>query len=75
MESGPGSSLKRSAEAITEKYYWSQSLQEVTLEVEVGHCKAADVMVEISATRLTVKRSQETLLVGKLHEKILPEEG
>ena len=26
-------------EAITEKYYWSQSLQEVTVEVEVGDCK------------------------------------
>ena len=28
------------AKAITDKYYWSQSLQEVTMEVEVGDCKA-----------------------------------
>lgn len=61
--------------AITDKYYWSQSLQELTVEVEVGTCKASDVKVEISATRLTVARGTEVLLMGKLHEKVLPEES
>lgn len=61
--------------AITDKYYWSQSLQEVTMEVEVGDCKASQVKVEITATRLTVKRGEETQLMGKLHEKVLPEES
>lgn len=28
------------SKAITDKYYWSQSLQELTVEVEVGTCKA-----------------------------------
>eukprot|EP00434_Breviolum_minutum_P014598 symbB.v1.2.012870.t1/scaffold875.1/size155714/19 len=61
--------------AITDKYYWSQSLQELTLEIEVGVCKASEIKVDVTATRLTVTKGTEVLLLGKLHEKVLPEES
>jgi len=61
--------------AITDKYYWSQSLQELTLEIEVGACKASEIKVDVTATRLTVTKGTEVLLLGKLHEKVLPEES
>eukprot|EP00931_Biecheleriopsis_adriatica_P088746 TRINITY_DN62996_c0_g1_i1.p1 TRINITY_DN62996_c0_g1~~TRINITY_DN62996_c0_g1_i1.p1 ORF type:complete len:344 (+),score=98.27 TRINITY_DN62996_c0_g1_i1:48-1079(+) len=60
--------------AITDKYYWSQSLQEVTVEVTMEPCKASDVDVDITATRLCIKRQGETVLEGKLHEKVATED-
>lgn len=39
------------SKAITDKYYWSQSLQELTLEIEVGVCKASEIKVDVTATR------------------------
>ncbi|CAE8682931.1 unnamed protein product [Polarella glacialis] len=61
--------------AATDKYYWSQSLSELTLEVDVGEpCKAADVKVDITATRLSVKYNGKSILEGKLHEKVSTEE-
>lgn len=60
--------------AITDKYYWSQSLQEVTLEVEVDECRAKDVKLDITATRLSIKCKGKVVLEGKLHEKVNTEE-
>lgn len=57
--------------AVTDKYYWSQSLSEVTVETEVdADSKASDVQVDITATRLSVKSRGRTVLEGKLHEKV-----
>merc|ERR1712032_331425 len=57
--------------AVTDKYHWSQSISEVTVEVEVKQpCRAADLDVELTATRLTCKRMGEIVLQGKLHEKV-----
>ncbi|CAK0890488.1 unnamed protein product [Prorocentrum cordatum] len=60
--------------AATDKYYWSQSLREVTVEVEVGECTAKDIQVDLTATRLCVKCKGSTVLEGKLHEKVVTEE-
>jgi len=60
--------------AVTDKYYWSQSLAEVTVEVTVETCKVADLEVDISATRLSVKCKGSIVLEGKLHEKIALED-
>lgn len=60
--------------AITDKYYWSQSLEEVTMEVEVEECRAKDMQVNITATRLSIKCKGKTVLEGKLHEKVNTEE-
>merc|ERR1719189_2589696 len=60
--------------AITDKYYWSQSLQELTLEVEVQECSARDVKVDVTATRLSIKCKGNVVLEGKLHEKVNTEE-
>lgn len=60
--------------AATDKYYWSQSLREVTVEIEVGECTAKDIQVDITATRLCVKCKGGTVLEGKLHEKVVTEE-
>merc|ERR1719336_2662164 len=61
--------------AITEKYHWSQSLREVTLEVEIPEeCRAKDIQVDVTATRLCIKFKGKTMLEGKLHEKVTVEE-
>lgn len=60
--------------AVTDKYYWSQSIRDLTIEVEVEECKAKDVQVTVTATRLSVKCKGQTVLEGKLHEKVNTEE-
>eukprot|EP00930_Biecheleria_cincta_P067963 TRINITY_DN5495_c0_g1_i1.p1 TRINITY_DN5495_c0_g1~~TRINITY_DN5495_c0_g1_i1.p1 ORF type:complete len:366 (-),score=88.52 TRINITY_DN5495_c0_g1_i1:56-1153(-) len=62
--------------AVTDKYYWSQSLSEVTVETAVdADSKAADVQVDITATRLSVKSRGRTVLEGKFHEKVAIEDS
>lgn len=62
--------------AVTDKYYWSQSLAEVTLEIEVEQgCRAKDIQVDLTGTRLSAKCRGNTVLEGKLHEKILVEDS
>eukprot|EP00932_Pfiesteria_piscicida_P002433 SRR837773.12369.p1 GENE.SRR837773.12369~~SRR837773.12369.p1 ORF type:complete len:360 (-),score=71.44 SRR837773.12369:56-1072(-) len=60
--------------AVTDRYHWSQSIRDLTLEVEVGECRAKDVQVIATATRLTVKCKGNVILEGKLHEKVNTEE-
>merc|ERR1719245_949392 len=60
--------------AVTDKYYWSQSLREVTVEIEVEECNAKDIKVDVTATRLRVKCKGNIVLEGKLHEKVIIEE-
>lgn len=62
--------------AVTSKYHWSQSIAEVTVEVEVAdESRAKDIIVDMTATRLAMKCKGATLLEGKLHEKINMEES
>jgi len=57
--------------AITDKYYWTQSLHEVTLEVQVEEgCTAKDVNVDVKSTRISVACKGKTVLEGKLHDKV-----
>jgi len=57
--------------AVTEKYHWSQSIAEVTVEVEVEKdCRAKEIEVDITPTRLCVKAKGKVYLEGKLHEKV-----
>lgn len=61
--------------AATEKYYWSQTIYEVTVEVEVEKgARAKDMKVDLSASRLSVKCKGKLILEGKLHEKINTED-
>lgn len=61
--------------AANEKYYWSQSISEVTVEVVLeADAKAKEVDVDITATRLCIKHKGRTVLEGKLHEKVNTEE-
>lgn len=60
--------------AVTDRYYWSQSLREITLEVEVEECRAKDIQVDCTATRLTIRCKGNTVLEGKLHEKIVTDQ-
>lgn len=57
--------------AVTDKYYWSQSLREVTVEIDVGDSCAKDIEVNATPTRLAIKCKGNTLLEGKLHEKVI----
>jgi|Transcript_121662 hypothetical protein len=57
--------------AVTDKYYWSQSIAEVTVEVEVEQdSRAKEIQVDIMPTRLSIKCKGKTCLEGKLHEKV-----
>jgi hypothetical protein len=61
---------------VTEKYYWSQSISEVTIEVEAEKgIKSKEIKVDITATRLKVSMKQKVLLDGKLHEKVNTEDS
>eukprot|EP00405_Crypthecodinium_cohnii_P037740 CAMPEP_0206536264 /NCGR_PEP_ID=MMETSP0325_2-20121206/6649_1 /ASSEMBLY_ACC=CAM_ASM_000347 /TAXON_ID=2866 /ORGANISM="Crypthecodinium cohnii, Strain Seligo" /LENGTH=334 /DNA_ID=CAMNT_0054033449 /DNA_START=53 /DNA_END=1053 /DNA_ORIENTATION=+ len=60
--------------AVTDKYHWSQSIRDVTLEIEVEECRAKELQVNITATRLSVKCKGQTILEGKLYEKVNTEE-
>lgn len=60
--------------SVTDKYHWSQSLQEVTVEIEVEPSRAADIKVDITATRLTVKCKGNTVLEGKLHDRVVTDQ-
>eukprot|EP00811_Abedinium_folium_P001883 NODE_11726_length_1268_cov_9.448729.p1 GENE.NODE_11726_length_1268_cov_9.448729~~NODE_11726_length_1268_cov_9.448729.p1 ORF type:complete len:333 (-),score=97.56 NODE_11726_length_1268_cov_9.448729:270-1184(-) len=61
--------------ATTEKYDWTQSIYELTLEVALAESTTAkDLEVDISATRLAVRCKGQEVLSGKLHEKINTEE-
>jgi hypothetical protein len=62
--------------AATDKYYWSQSISEVTVEVVVGSdASAKDLKVDVTNTRLSIKCKGSTILEGKLHEKVTAEES
>lgn len=56
--------------AVTDRYRWSQSLNELTLEVGVENCKSKDIKVDFSATRIKVMCKGNLVVEGKLHEKI-----
>lgn len=61
--------------AVTDKYYWSQSIAEVTLEIEVEQgCTAKEIKLDLTPTRLTAKCQGNVVLEGKLHEKVTVEE-
>mmetsp|Transcript_35748 Transcript_35748/g.98528 ORF Transcript_35748/g.98528 Transcript_35748/m.98528 type:complete len:350 (-) Transcript_35748:41-1090(-) len=61
--------------AVTSKYHWSQSISEVTVEVEVEpNCRSKDVEANLSATRLWLKCKGNMVLEGKLHEKVIVED-
>merc|ERR1712110_1344877 len=62
--------------AVTDKYHWSQSISEVTVEVDVEKgCGAKDLNVDVTNTRLSIKCKGNTILEGKLHEKVTAEES
>lgn len=61
--------------AATDKYCWSQSIYELTLEVEVEATSAREIEVDLSATRLSIMCRDVLVLSGKLHEKINTEES
>mmetsp|Transcript_51828 Transcript_51828/g.116870 ORF Transcript_51828/g.116870 Transcript_51828/m.116870 type:complete len:369 (+) Transcript_51828:119-1225(+) len=86
QDGGPGASQERTEKvmrhistwngAATEKYYWTQSIHEVTLEVEVeSGTKARDLKVDLTSTRLSIKARGKLILEGKLHEKINTEDS
>mmetsp|Transcript_56277 Transcript_56277/g.101173 ORF Transcript_56277/g.101173 Transcript_56277/m.101173 type:complete len:217 (-) Transcript_56277:35-685(-) len=56
-------------------FSWNQTHQEVTVELAVEECKAADLKVTIMPRSLCIKRKGETLVEGKLFDKINSEES
>lgn len=54
---------------------WSQTVQEVNLEINVEKCTSRDIMVKIESRKVCVKRKGEVLLEGQLADKINCEES
>lgn len=74
LEGGdPGQWAKMQAGASG--YKWNQSVQDVTVEIDVEKCTAADIKVSFTPKKLTVKRKGEVILEGVLAEKINCEES
>lgn len=57
------------------QHKWTQSTQEVIVEIDVEKCKAADLTIVFKQRNVSVKRKGEVLLEGKLHDKINLEES
>lgn len=60
--------------AVCKDYRWSQSLQEVTVEIPVPKCKARDLQVDIQPTKISIKCRGEKVLSGDLDEKVFANE-
>ncbi|CAE6909941.1 NUDCD3 [Symbiodinium natans] len=56
-------------------FSWNQTHQEVTVELGVEPCKAADLKVALLAKSVSIKRKGETILEGKLFDKISSEDS
>lgn len=55
---------------ITDKYRWSQTLTEVTVEVGVPKCRGSELKVEIKAAAVKVSCRGVVVMEGELHEPI-----
>mmetsp|Transcript_117774 Transcript_117774/g.328053 ORF Transcript_117774/g.328053 Transcript_117774/m.328053 type:complete len:260 (-) Transcript_117774:97-876(-) len=51
-------------------FVWNQSVQEVTMEIDVEKCSASDIKVVLASKRICVKRKGEVIVEGNLHDKI-----
>jgi len=56
-------------------FRWSQSVQEVVVEIDVEKSKVQEIKVDFSARKVCVKRKGEVLMEGKLHDKVSCEES
>jgi MFS family permease len=54
-----------------DKLKWSQSLEGVTVEIDVDVCNTSDLEVTFKSRSISVKRNGEILLEGTLHDKII----
>ncbi|CAL1169940.1 unnamed protein product [Cladocopium goreaui] len=58
-----------------EGWVWNQTPQEINVEIAVEPCRASDLKVAIAAKSLSIKLKGNTLLEGKLFDKINSEES
>merc|ERR1712217_161299 len=56
-------------------YTWSQTPQELTVEINVEKCKASEIKVDFSARKISVKCKGKVIVEGKLHDKISCEDS
>merc|ERR1711957_380788 len=56
-------------------YAWNQTVQEVTVEIDVEKCTAKDIKVDLSSRKISVKCKGKLIVEGKLHDKINCEES
>lgn len=56
-------------------FSWTQSVSEVTAEIDVEKCNASDIKVTFAPKKICVKRKGDVILEGKLHEKISCEDS
>merc|ERR1712194_599164 len=51
-------------------YTWSQTPEELSVEINVEKCKASDIKVDLSLRKVSVKCKGKVIVEGKLHDKI-----
>mmetsp|Transcript_97916 Transcript_97916/g.227049 ORF Transcript_97916/g.227049 Transcript_97916/m.227049 type:complete len:264 (+) Transcript_97916:78-869(+) len=56
-------------------FIWTQSVQEVTVEIDVEKCSASDIKVVMASRKISVTRKGETIIEGKLHDRISCEDS
>jgi len=56
-------------------FSWTQSVSEVTAEIDVEKCNASDIKVTFAPKKICVKRKGEVILEGRLHDKISCEDS
>mmetsp|Transcript_83240 Transcript_83240/g.165265 ORF Transcript_83240/g.165265 Transcript_83240/m.165265 type:complete len:244 (-) Transcript_83240:40-771(-) len=58
-----------------EGFNWTQSVSEVTAEIDVEKCNASDIKVTFAPKKICVKRKGEVIIEGRLHDKISCEDS
>jgi len=56
-------------------FSWTQSVTEVTAEIDVEKCNASDIKVTFAPKKICVKRKGEVIIEGRLHDKISCEDS
>lgn len=75
LDGGDPGLWERNQQKEASGFVWMQSVQEVTVEIDVEKCSAADVKVVLAPRKISVKRKGEILVEGELHDRISCEDS
>lgn len=70
LDGGDPGLWEKDQNKVSSGYIWTQTVQEVTMEIDVEKCTAADIKVVLAPRKISVKRKGEVIVEGQLTDKI-----